>query len=464
MWSARRAGFSSWYELFPRSASPESGRHGTFKDVKALLPRIAELGFDVLYFPPIHPIGRVKRKGKNNSLTATETDPGSPWAVGNEQGGHKAIHPELGTLKDFKDLVGSAKKQGIEIALDIAFQCAPDHPWVAEHPQWFKWRPDGTVQYAENPPKRYEDILPLNFETEDWQALWEELKSVFDYWIAQGVNIFRVDNPHTKSFYFWEWVIGAIRKEHPETIFLAEAFTRPRLMERLAKAGFTQSYSYFTWRNTKADFEEYLTELTKTELRHYMRPNFWPNTPDILHEELVHGGDNKHIIRLILAATLSSNYGVYGPVYEFGINEPFPGKEEYIDNEKYEIKHWDWKRLTKIGEVTMRLNRIRKANPALQTTANIEFAETTSDQILCYIKRDEASANTLIIAVNLDPFNTQAANVTIPLKLLGIVDATSYTVRDLLSGDTYTWQGVTNYVQLNPYEMPAHIFEVITEA
>ena len=459
-----KAGFSTWYELFPRSASPEHGKHGTFRDVIRLLPRIAELGFDVLYFPPIHPIGQVKRKGRNNALTTTENDPGSPWAVGSELGGHTAIHPELGTLDDFKDLVSAARDLDIEIAMDIAFQCAPDHPWVKEHPQWFKWRPDGTVQYAENPPKRYEDILPLNFETEDWRALWDELKSVFDYWIEQGVSIFRIDNPHTKSFYFWEWVIPAVRREHPEAIFLAEAFTRPRLMERLAKVGFTQSYSYFTWRNTKQDLEEYLTELTTTEMRHYMRPNFWPNTPDILHEELVHGGENKHIIRLLLAATLSSNYGLYGPVYEFGINEPFPGKEEYIDNEKYEIKHWDWTTLTRIGEVMLHVNSIRKSNRALQQTGNIAFAQTTNDQIICYVKQDEASGNTLIIVLNLDPWNTQAANVTVPASMLGHTALSRYRVHDLLSGNTYVWQDGTNYVQLNPYEMPAHIFQVLPEA
>lgn len=459
-----KAGFSTWYELFPRSASEEPGKHGTFKDVKRLLPRVAEMGFDVLYFPPIHPIGRVKRKGRNNSLTPTETDPGSPWAVGNELGGHKAIHPELGTLKDFKDLISAAKKLNIEIAMDIAFQCAPDHPWVKEHPQWFKWRPDGTVQYAENPPKKYEDILPLNFETEDWQALWNELKSVFDYWLQQGISIFRVDNPHTKSFHFWEWMVPAIRKEHPEAMFLAEAFTRPRLMERLAKVGYTQSYTYFTWRQTKEELEEYLTELTKTERRWYMRPNFWPNTPDILHEELAHGGENEHIIRLILAATLSSNYGLYGPVYEFGINEQFPSKEEYIDNEKYEIKHWDWKRLTKIGEVMARVNHIRKENAALQDTYNIEFARTTNEQIICYVKRDAATNNTLIIVVNLDPWITQAGMVHIPMSILGLDNASSYNIKDLLSGDTYTWQSSENYVSLNPYEMPAHIFQVIPEA
>ncbi len=459
-----RAGFSAWYELFPRSAAPEPGRHGSFADVKKLLPRIAAMGFDVLYFPPIHPIGRLKRKGRNNSLSAAESDPGSPWAIGNETGGHKAIHPELGTLKDFKELIAAAKKGGIEIAMDIAFQCAPDHPWVKEHPQWFKWRPDGTVQYAENPPKRYEDILPLNFETEDWQALWQELKSVFDYWIAQGVSIFRIDNPHTKSFYFWEWVIGAVRREHPDAIFLAEAFTRPRLMERLAQAGFTQSYTYFTWRNSARELEEYLTELSKTDMRHYMRPNFWPNTPDILHHELTTGGEAIHIIRFILAATLSSNYGLYGPVYEFGINEQYPGKEEYIDNEKYEIRHWDWKRLTKTAEIIARVNRIRRQNPALQSTFNIEFARTSNEQIICYVKRDAASGNTLIIAVNMDPHHMQSAQVHLPLALLGITETYSYEVRDLLSGDSYTWHGDDNFVQLSPHDMPAHIFLVNPQA
>jgi starch synthase (maltosyl-transferring) len=455
-----KAGFSTWYELFPRSASAEPGKHGTFADVQRLLPRVAAMGFDVLYLPPIHPIGRLKRKGKNNSLTATPEDPGSPWAIGNEAGGHKSVHPELGTVKDFKKLVDAAKNRGIEIAMDIAFQCAPDHPYVKEHPQWFKWRPDGTVQYAENPPKRYEDILPLNFETEDWQALWEELKSVFDFWINQGIAIFRIDNPHTKSFPFWEWVIGAVRTEHPEVIFLAEAFTRPRLMERLAKAGFTQSYTYFTWRNTKRELEEYLNELTKTDVCHYMRPNFWPNTPDILPPELTSGGDTAHQMRLILAATLSSNYGLYGPVYEFGINEPYPGKEEYTESEKYEVKHWDWNRYTKTTELIARINRIRKENPALQSTTNITFAHTTNAQIICYIKRDEASGNTLIIAVNLDPHKTQSASVRIPLEQLSLKDTNSYRIKDLLSGDSYTWNGEWNFVQLNPYDMPAHLFIV----
>jgi starch synthase (maltosyl-transferring) len=455
----RRAGFSTWYELFPRSTAPEPDKHGTFKDVKGLLPRIAAMGFDTLYFPPIHPIGEEKRKGKNNSLIASETDPGSPWAIGNRTGGHKAIHPQLGSLKDFQDLIKEARKHDIEIAMDIAYQCAPDHPYVKQHPQWFKWRPDGTVQYAENPPKRYEDILPFNFETEDWQALWTELRSVVEYWIDKGVKVFRVDNPHTKSFGFWEWMIGEVRKQNPEVVFLAEAFTRPRIMERLAKAGFNQSYTYFTWRNSKKEIEEYMTELTRTDMRYYFRPNFWPNTPDILPPDITYGGENAHIRRLILAATLSSNYGLYGPVYEFGLTQSMPGKEEYMDNEKYEIKHWDWNAYTRVKELITRINRIRKENSALQDTYNIEFAQTTNEQIVCYVKTDKRTGNQLIIAVNLDSWNTQGAHVTLPLEKTGLPQG-EYIVRDLLSGDKYRWQGAVNFVQLNPYEMPAHILKL----
>ena len=456
----KRAGYSTWYELFPRSAWQQPGNHGTFKDVERLLPRVAEMGFDVLYFPPIHPIGEHKRKGKNNSLTANEDDPGSPWAIGNRLGGHKDIHPELGTLEDFRQLIQAAHSLGIEIAMDIAYQCAPDHPYVKEHPQWFKWRPDGTVQYAENPPKRYEDILPFNFETDDWRNLWRELKSVIDYWIEQGVTIFRIDNPHTKAFAFWEWMIKEVRKVNPQVLFLAEAFTRPRVMERLAKAGFNQSYTYFTWRTTKKEFEEYLTELTKTEMRYFFRPNFWVNTPDILPPHLTLGGENAHIQRLILAATLSSNYGMYGPVYEFGLTQPMPGKEEYIDNEKYELKHWDWNADTRIREMITLVNKIRRENPALQDTFNIEFAKTTNEQILCYTKTDERSGNKLIVAVNMDFFNTHWANVTLPLDKLDIDPSKPFTVHDLISGDKYQWQGPTNFVQLNPYAMPAHIFRI----
>jgi len=456
----KKASYSTWYELFPRSSAVEPDRHGTFKDVIKLLPRIAEMGFDTLYFPPIHPIGEEKRKGKNNSLSASPGDPGSPWAIGNRLGGHKAIHPELGSLKDFQDLISEAKKRNIEIAMDIAYQCAPDHPYVKEHPQWFNWRPDGTVQYAENPPKKYEDILPFNFETDDWQQLWEELKSVIEYWIDKGISIFRIDNPHTKELPFWEWMIAAVRKKNPQVIFLAEAFTRPRVMERLAKAGFNQSYTYFTWRNSKRELEEYLTELVKTEMRYYFRPNFWPNTPDILPPVLTYGGENAHIMRLILAATMSSNYGIYGPVYEFGINTPYPGKEEYIDNEKYELKHWDWNKYTRIKEIITRVNKIRRENTALQTTWNLEFAETENDQLICYGKTDPKTKNIIITAVNLDPFNTQGAYVRIPADRLGINTERPYLIRDLLSGDKYKWQNEWNYVQLNPYEMPAHIFRV----
>jgi starch synthase (maltosyl-transferring) len=347
----KKALFSSWYEFFPRSTASEPGRHGTFKDAERILPRVAQMGFDIIYLPPVHPIGRSFRKGRNNSVTSQPGEPGSPWAIGASEGGHKAISPELGTMEDFVDFVRKANELGMEIAIDLALQCAPDHPYVREHPQWFKWRPDGTVQYAENPPKKYQDVLPINFETDDWENLWRELKSIVDFWIGKGVSVFRVDNPHTKPFSFWEWLIREVRDVHPEIIFLSEAFTRPRIMERLAKIGFNQSYTYFTWRNTQYELIQYLTELTKTEQREYFRPNFWPNTPDILPEILQHGGEPAFITRVVMAATLSSNYGLYGPVYEFGINTPTaPGKEEYLDSEKYEAKYWDWNRDTKIRQ------------------------------------------------------------------------------------------------------------------
>ena len=344
----KKALFSNWYELFPRSTSDKPGKHGTFKDCERLLPRINEMGFDIIYLPPIHPLGVQFKKGKNNTTTAQPNEPGSPWAIGNQEGGHKAIHPELGTLKDFTNFVEKAHTFDIDIAIDLALQCSPDHPYVKEHPQWFKWRPDGTVQYAENPPKKYQDVLPINFETEDWENLWKELKSIVEYWIDKGVKIFRVDNPHTKPFAFWEWLIKEIKAKHPDAIFLSEAFTRPRIMERLGKIGFTQSYTYFTWRNTPQELITYLTELTKTDMREYFRPNFWPNTPDILPPVLQTGGEPAHIIRVLLAGTLSSNYGLYGPVYEYGISAPVAnGKEEYLDSEKYEIKFWDWEKTNK---------------------------------------------------------------------------------------------------------------------
>jgi starch synthase (maltosyl-transferring) len=456
----KKAAFSTWYELFPRSTSPVPGKHGTFKDVMNVLPRIAKMGFDVLYFPPIHPIGEKNRKGRNNALTTEPNDPGSPWAIGNQKGGHKAIHPQLGSMSDFKRLLKAAKGYGIEIALDIAYQCAPDHPYVKSNPQWFIWRPDGTVQYAENPPKRYEDILPFNFETNDWENLWIELKSIIDFWVDAGVTIFRIDNPHTKAFHFWEWMIKEVRIKNPEIIFLAEAFTRPRMMEQLAKVGFNQSYTYFTWRNTKAELETYLTELTQTELRNYFRPNFWPNTPDILPPALSEGGENAHIQRLILAATLSSNYGIYGPVYEFGIHQPHGKKEEYIDNEKYEIKHWDWSKETRIMEIITRVNKIRKENQALHSTWNIKFVETDNEQLICYVKTDPKTKNSLIIVVNLDVWNTQSGFIQLPLAMLGLSPTQNFVVNDLLSGDQYNWMGGRQYVELNPYLMPAHIFKI----
>jgi starch synthase (maltosyl-transferring) len=463
----KKAGFSTWYELFPRSWGSEPGVHGTFRDCKRLLPRLSQMGFDVLYLPPIHPIGYTKRKGKNNSLVAQPEDPGSCWAIGNSDGGHKAVHPQLGTIGDFVDFVREAERNGISVALDIAFQCSPDHPYVKEHPQWFKWRPDGSVQFAENPPKKYEDILPIDFESKDWQNLWIELKSIFLFWIDKGVSIFRVDNPHTKAFPFWEWAIASIREEYPDTVFLAEAFTRPKLMARLAKAGYTQSYSYFTWRNTKWELQEYLKELTGTSLKEYMRPNFWPNTPDILHEELQTGGRSKFIIRLVLAATLSSNYGMYGPAYELCEHVPVAeGKEEYADSEKYEIKRWDLDRPGNIRAEIALINRIRKTNPALQQTGDITFVRIDAEQsrehelLMGYVKRSENDGNIILTVVNLDQSNTQGGWMRFPLELFGLPHDQGFMVEDLLTGKSYSWGGEWNYVELNPQIMPAHVFRI----
>ncbi len=456
----KRALFSSWYEFFPRSCGSASGHHSTFKDCEKRLPEIARMGFDVIYLPPIHPIGNTKRKGKNNSPTSEPGEPGSPWAIGSEAGGHKAVNPELGTLEDFERFVERAKELGIDVAIDIAFQASPDHPYVKEHPDWFKWRPDGTVQYAENPPKKYEDVLPFNFESKDWQAMWKELKSVFLFWSEKGVHIFRVDNPHTKPIPFWEWLIGEVKREYPETIFLSEAFTRPKVMYRLAKIGFTQSYTYFTWRNTKLDLTEYLTELTTTEVREYFHPNFWPNTPDILPEFLQYGGRSAFVIRLVLAATLSSNYGLYGPAYELTVSEAIQGKEEYLNSEKYEIKEWNLNQEGNLREFITRLNRIRKTNPALQSTRNLEFYETTNQSILYFSKATKDLSNIILVTVNLDPFHTQSEVVKVPLEEFDIEPAQPYLVHDLLSDDKYMWQGERNYVELNPQVLPAHIFRL----
>jgi starch synthase (maltosyl-transferring) len=456
-----RARFSTWYELFPRSASDEPGRHGTFKDVIKRLPYVAAMGFDVLYFPPIHPIGRDKRKGPNNTLVAGPEDVGSPWAIGAAEGGHKSIHPLLGTEADFIELVQAAGRLGLEIALDIALQCAPDHPYVQEHPQWFRWRPDGTVQYAENPPKKYQDIYPFNFETDDWRNLWQELKSIFDFWIARGVKVFRVDNPHTKSFAFWEWCIAEITREHPDAIFLAEAFTRPKVMHRLAKLGYTQSYTYYTWRNTKAELVEYFTELAHGPGYHYFRPNVWPNTPDILNEHLHHAPRAVFMQRLVLAATLCASYGIYGPAYELMENRPVkPGSEEYLDSEKYQLRHWDLEREDSLQWFIGLVNRIRRDNPALHDNRSLRFMPVDNERLIAYAKRTPDGRNTVLTVVNLDPDNVQSGMVDVHLQSLGIPPDTDYTVHDLLSQQRFTWRNGRNFVQLDPNHAPAHIFVV----
>ncbi|HET7179489.1 MAG TPA: alpha-1,4-glucan--maltose-1-phosphate maltosyltransferase [Chryseosolibacter sp.] len=455
----RKANFTAWYEVFPRSAALD-GDHGTFRDVIRLLPRISSMGFDVLYFPPIHPIGKVNRKGKNNSVRALEGEPGSPWAIGSDEGGHKAIHPELGSLSDFKALIAEARKLNIDIALDIAFQCAPDHPYVNSHPQWFKQRPDGSIQYAENPPKKYQDIYPFNFESDDWRNLWNELLSVFEYWIEQGVKIFRVDNPHTKPIHFWQWVIGEINKKHEDIIFLSEAFTRPKIMASLARAGFTQSYTYFTWRVTKEEIVEYMNELLYSPSRYYFRPNFWPNTPDILPFHLQHQGENIFIVRLVLAATLSSCYGIYGPAFEFCDNQPLPGREEYQDSEKYEIRKHDWKRTNRMTDIITIVNRVRKAHPALQVTWNVQFCAIHEPNLLAYLKATEDLSDIFLIVVNLDPNQKHAGFLQLPRERLHLRNGINVKLHDLMTDERYTWTQEWNYVELDPYKMPFHLFKL----
>jgi starch synthase (maltosyl-transferring) len=454
-----KANFSTWYELFPRSASLE-GNHGTFNDVIKLLPRIQAMGFDVLYLPPIHPIGKVNRKGKNNSVRSNPGEPGSPWAIGSDEGGHKAIHKELGTIDDFKLLIAEAKSAGIDIAMDIAFQCAPDHPYVKKHPEWFRQRPDGTIQYAENPPKKYQDIYPFNFETENWKALWEELKSVFEYWIEQGVKIFRVDNPHTKPIPFWQWTIAEISKKYEDIVFLSEAFTRPRIMASLAKVGFTQSYTYFTWRVTKQELTEYMNELVYGASRNYFRPNFWPNTPDILPYHLQHQGENIFIIRVALAATLSSNFGMYGPAYEFCDNVPVPSKEEYMDSEKYEVKKHDWKKTNRMTDIITLLNKARKENAALQSTWNMQFCLIENPNLIAYLKATEDLSNIILVVVNLDPHSRQQGFVQLPKSRLKLGDHINVKLHDLISDEHYTWTQEWNYVELDPFRMPVHLFKL----
>ena len=456
----RRALFSTWYELFPRSCPGRSKEHGTFADCEKVIPEIARMGFDVLYLPPIHPIGRTKRKGKNNTPSAEPDDVGSPWAIGSDEGGHTAVHPGLGSVDDFSALVSRARDYGISVAMDLAFQCSPDHPYVREHPAWFRQRPDGTVQYAENPPKKYEDIYPLNFENDDWEGLWKELRAVVMFWIDRGITIFRVDNPHTKSFRFWEWLIAGLRKEHPEVIFLAEAFTRPKIMYRLGKIGFSQSYTYFTWRYTQREFREYLTELTQSDAREFFRPNFWPNTPDILPEHLQYGGRSAFMMRLVLAATLSSSYGIYGPAFDLCVGEALPGKEEYLHSEKFELKTWDWDAPGNLKDFIARVNKIRRENIALQDLWNLEFCDVDNENLLFYAKATPDLSNVLLIVINLDPAHTHTGWVTVPVDELGIAPSQPYMVHDLLSDDKFIWQGARNYVELDPRVLPANIFLV----
>ena len=456
-----KARFSTWYELFPHSCAGTPGAHGTLRDCTERLPYVAGMGFDVLYLPPIHPIGYSFRKGKNNVLEAQPGDVGSPWAIGAKEGGHKAIHPQLGSLADFKRLVAEAKKFDIEIALDIAFQCTPDHPYVTEHPDWFRKRPDGSIQYAENPPKKYQDIYPLDFESEGWEELWNELKSVIQFWCEQGVRIFRADNPHTKPFAFWEWVIGEVKKDYPDALFLAEAFTRPKVMYRLAKLGFSQSYTYFTWRNTKSELTQYFTDLTQTEVSDFFRPNLWPNTPDILTEYLQFGGRPAFMTRLVLAATLGANYGIYGPAFELCENVPRePGSEEYLNSEKYEIKHWDLEKEGSLREFIARVNRIRRENRALQSDRSLRFHPVDNPEIIAFSKRTEDPSNVIVAVVNLDPHHTQSGWLDLPAEGLGLDPDQPFQMHDLLTDARYLWQGRRNFVQLDPQSVPAQIFRM----
>jgi len=449
-----RARYSTWYEMFPRS-------QGTLRDCVARLPDIAAMGFDVLYLPPIHPIGEAFRKGANNSLEPKAGEPGSPWAIGNRAGGHKAIHPELGTLEDLRLLVAKAKALGIELALDIAFQASPDHPYVKEHPEWFLKRPDGAIQYAENPPKKYQDIYPFHFEGDAWRELREELKSVVEFWMTQGVCIFRVDNPHTKPFAFWEWLITDIHRLRPDIIFLAEAFTRPKPMYRLAKLGFTQSYTYFTWRNTKQELTEYFTQLAKPPVSDFFRPNLWPNTPDILPEYLQFGGRTAFMVRLALAATLSANYGIYGPAFELMEREPRePGSEEYLNSEKYQLRQWDLERADSLRDFITRVNRIRRENPALQGDRALTFHDLDNESLIAYSKTTADHEDSVLTIVNLDPHHTQSGWLDLDLPQLGLPADKSFQAHDLLSGARFLWQGGRNYVSLDPAHTPAHIFRI----
>jgi len=455
----KKARFSTWYEFFPRSASQKKGKHGTFKDCEKLLPRVAKMGFDVLYFPPVHPIGEVNRKGKNNTTIALKNDVGSCWGIGSKQGGHKSIHPSLGTINDFKLLVKKAKDLDIEIAMDYALQVAPDHPWVKEHPEWFKWRADGTVQYAENPPKKYQDILPIYFESKDYKNLWQECLDILFFWMNCGITIFRVDNPHTKPFYFWNWIISNVHKKNPDILFLAEAFTAPKPMNQLAKQGFSQSYTYFTWRESKYDLTEYVNELTKSEIREYFRPNFWPNTPDINPTHLQGANESKYLQRYALAATLSSNVGLYGPVFEQMISEPIPGKEEYLNSEKFQICEYDWSIENNITSFIADVNNLRKAHPALQQTNNIKFCNIKNENLMAYYKWNDDKTDEILVIVNLNNFEVQQGMIQLPMYELGIDNLQNFSVTDLLINNTFNWKEEWNFVELKP-SLPCHILKI----
>jgi len=465
LWVDReRARFSSWYELFPRSTSPDPSRHGTFADVELLLPEIAAMGFDILYLPPVHPIGRAFRKGPNNSTTVGPNDEGSPWAIGSREGGHKSIHPKLGTFADFDRLLTAIHANGMELAIDIAFQCSPDHPWVTQHPDWFLHRPDGTIQYAENPPKKYQDIYPLNFESTDWRGLWDELRSVFQFWIDRGVRIFRVDNPHTKALGFWEWCIAELHRNAPDVLFLSEAFTRPHVMYALAKRGFTQSYTYFTWRTGKSELEAYFEEISKPPISDFFTPNLWPNTPDILHASLQNGGRPAFQQRLILATTLAASYGIYGPAFELCEYVPIrPGSEEYLHSEKYQIRRWNRSDPNSLAPLITLLNQIRRTNPALQSDLSLHFHPVDNLQIIAYSKSapatEESPANVILVVVNLDPRYEQSGWVDLDLKQLGIRHDQTFEVEDLLTGNHYLWHDRSNFVVLHP-SATAHIFRI----
>jgi starch synthase (maltosyl-transferring) len=455
-----RAAFAAWYEMFPRSQSGDPKRHGTFADAERQLPRIAQLGFDVVYLPPIHPIGTTFRKGKNNTLEALPGDLGSPWAIGSIEGGHTAVHPQLGTLKDFEHFVQRANELGLEVALDYALQTSPDHPWVREHPDWFKIRPDGTIQYAENPPKKYQDIYPMNFWTEDREALWQACLDIFRFWMQRGVRTFRVDNPHTKPFAFWEWLIADLKKTDPDVVLLSEAFTRPKKLLYLAKLGFAQSYTYFTWKNTTYELRDWLTEFSSPDILEYYRGNLFANTPDILHEYLQRGGRPAFRVRLILAATLSPLYGVYSG---FELYENLPvrtGSEEYLNSEKYELRPRDFTKPGNLDAEIRRINRIRRENPALQRADNLTFHHCENDQILFYRKSMPDGSNDLLMAVNVDPTRAQEGMVHVPLDALGISPTTVFPVTDLLTGAQFQWRGARNYVRLDPIQEPAHVLRV----